>query len=82
MAENTTSRNVLFRGSKTMDSARNGVNYEIYEQGGRLYLRCVCGDIEQIYEYPEGTDVNAIRLAVRDSYYFFNLDLSKLKRIR
>ena len=80
--ENTTSRNVLFRGSKTMDSARNGVNYEIYEQGGRLYLWCVCGDIEQIYECPEGTDVNAIQFAVLDPYYFFNLDLSKLKRIR
>ena len=73
---------VFFRCHRAMDSAKNAVYYELYEQDKRIYLRCTCGDIVQEYQYPEGTQKDDVSRDANKFDYFFKLDLTKLKRIR
>lgn len=73
---------VFFRCRRAMDSAENAVYYELYEQDGRIYLLCTCGDIVQEYQYPEGTQKDDVSRDANKFDYFFKLDLTKLKRIR
>ena len=74
-------RNVIYRTQRAR-FAGGCVAYEIYEQNGLVYLRCVCDGIEQIYQYPQGTNPDTIRKDAENDYYFYDLDFTKLIRCK